>query len=97
MGIIGTSRVLLGEAQFKAFGWRIPFLLSFILLGVSLYIRLKMKESPLFTRMKSSGKASLNPLRSPSPTGSISSTSSWRCSARRLARAWSGTRGNFTL
>jgi len=63
MGIIGTSRVLLGEAQFKAFGWRIPFLLSFILLGVSLYIRLKMKESPLFTRMKSSGKASLNPLK----------------------------------
>jgi len=63
MGIIGTTRVLLGEAGFKSYGWRIPFLLSFILLGVSLYIRLKMKESPLFARLKSSGKTSLNPLK----------------------------------
>jgi MFS family permease len=63
MGIIGTTRVLVGEAGFKSYGWRIPFLLSFILLGVSLYIRLKMKESPLFARLKSSGKTSLNPLK----------------------------------
>ena len=63
MGIIGTTRVLLGEADFKRYGWRIPFLLSFILLAVSLYIRLKMKESPLFTRLKSSGKTSLKPIR----------------------------------
>ena len=63
MGIIGTTRVLLGEADFKSYGWRIPFLLSFILLGVSLYIRLKMKESPLFAKLKSSGKTSINPLK----------------------------------
>jgi MFS family permease len=63
MGIIGTTRILLGEADFKAYGWRIPFLLSFILLAVSLYIRVKMKESPLFAKLKSSGKTSRNPLK----------------------------------
>ncbi len=63
MGVIGTTRVLLGEAGFRAYGWRIPFLLSFLLLAVSLYIRLKMKESPLFARLKSSGRTSKNPLK----------------------------------
>jgi MFS family permease len=63
MGVIGTTRLVLGEESFKASGWRLPFLLSFVLLAISLYIRLKMKESPLFTRLKSSGKASTNPLK----------------------------------
>jgi MFS family permease len=63
MGIIGTTRISLGEADFKRYGWRIPFLLSFVLLAVSLYIRLKMKESPLFAKLKSSGKTSTNPLK----------------------------------
>jgi MFS family permease len=63
MGVIGVTRVMYGEESFKAFGWRLPFLLSFLLLAVSLYIRLKMKESPLFTKLKSLGKASLNPLK----------------------------------
>ncbi|MCL2450073.1 MAG: MHS family MFS transporter [Polyangiaceae bacterium] len=63
MGVIGTTRSLLGEDAFKAYGWRIPFLLSFILLGVSLYIRLRMSESPLFARLKSRGKTSSTPLR----------------------------------
>jgi len=63
MGVIGTTRVLLGEAAFKAYGWRLPFLLSFALLAVSLYVRLKMKESPLFSKLKSSGKTSVNPLK----------------------------------
>ena len=62
MGVIGTTRVALGEADFKSFGWRIPFLLSFVLLAVSLYIRLKMNESPLFARLKREGKTSKNPL-----------------------------------
>ena len=48
MGVIGTIRVWLGEDSFKASGWRYPFLLSFVLLAISLYIRIKMKESPLF-------------------------------------------------
>lgn len=63
MLVIGTSRSLFGEATFKDYGWRIPFLLSFVLLAVSLYIRLKMKESPLFAKLKAEGKTSKNPLK----------------------------------
>jgi len=63
MGVIGTTRVLMGEEFFRSTGWRVPFLLSFILLAVSLYIRLKMSESPLFSRLKSSGQTSKNPIK----------------------------------
>jgi MFS family permease len=63
MGVIGVMRVSIGEDAFKAWGWRVPFLLSFVLLAVSLYIRVRMRESPLFTRMKSAGKASRNPIK----------------------------------
>jgi MFS family permease len=62
MGVIGTMRLAFGEEDFKAFGWRIPFLLSFVLLAISLYIRVKMSESPLFVRLKKSGQTSKNPL-----------------------------------
>jgi MFS family permease len=63
MGVIGLTRVGLGEEAFRAWGWRVPFLLSFLLLAVSLYVRVKMSEAPLFTRMKKRGEASKNPLR----------------------------------
>jgi MFS family permease len=63
MGVIGTMRSLLSEENFKQYGWRIPFLLSFVLLGVSMYIRVKMRESPLFTKMRTEGKVSKNPLK----------------------------------
>jgi MFS family permease len=63
MGVIGALRLWLGEEAFREYGWRIPFLLSFVLLGVSLYIRLRMKESPLFTQLKNSGGISVNPLK----------------------------------
>ena len=63
MGIIGTTRIGMGEAEFKAWGWRIPFLLSFVLLAVSLYIRVKMAESPLFSRLKAAGKTVKNPIK----------------------------------
>ena len=63
MGVIGSTRLLLGEELFKARGWRVPFLLSFLLLGISLYIRVKMKESPLFTKLKASGNLSKNPIK----------------------------------
>ncbi|MFY0523688.1 MFS transporter [Archangium gephyra] len=63
MGVIGITRVLMGEEFFRSTGWRVPFLLSFLLLAVSLYIRLKMSESPLFSRLKSSGQTSKNPLK----------------------------------
>jgi len=63
MGVIGMTRIGFGEDAFKAWGWRVPFLLSFVLLGISLYIRVRMRESPLFTRLKTSGKASVNPIK----------------------------------
>lgn len=50
-------------AKFNAWGWRIPFIVSILLVGVSVYIRLKMKESPLFVKLKAEGKTSVNPLR----------------------------------
>ena len=63
LAVIATTRIYYGPEQFKAFGWRVPFLLSFILLGVSLYVRLKMQESPVFAKLKSAGKVSKNPLK----------------------------------
>lgn len=49
--------------KFNEWGWRIPFLVSILLVGVSIYIRLRMKESPLFAQLKSEGKVSTNPLK----------------------------------
>jgi MFS family permease len=63
LGVIGTCRLWLGPQAFKSYGWRLPFLASFVLLGISLYIRLKMSESPLFARLKTSGQVSRNPLK----------------------------------
>ena len=59
--VIGT-RTVVGEEAFKVWGWRIPFLVSFVLLGVSLWIRLQLAESPVFLRMKSLGTTSKAPL-----------------------------------
>jgi Sugar (and other) transporter len=59
--IILACRLALG-AQFDSWGWRIPFLLSSVLLAVSVYIRLKLNESPVFKRMKEEGKQSKAPL-----------------------------------
>jgi MFS family permease len=50
-------------AKFNDWGWRIPFLVSIVLVVVSIYIRLKMKESPLFEKLKASGTRSVNPLK----------------------------------
>ncbi|MDP9002835.1 MAG: MFS transporter, partial [Myxococcota bacterium] len=61
--LIGTCRLSMDEAAFKLWGWRIPFLVSLILLFVSVYIRLKLNESPVFLRMKAEGKGSKAPLR----------------------------------
>jgi len=55
-------RTAMGEAAFGEWGWRIPFLLSAVLLGVSIWIRLSLNESPLFKKMKEEGKASKRPL-----------------------------------
>ena len=61
--VILGCRVWLGTEAFEAWGWRIPFLVSLILLGVSVWIRLTLNESPLFQQMKAEGKGSTQPLR----------------------------------
>ncbi len=60
--VILACRTVLGNEAFEAWGWRIPFLLSIILLAVSVYIRLQLSESPVFQKMKDEGKASKAPL-----------------------------------
>ncbi|BAN49645.1 putative major facilitator superfamily transporter [Metapseudomonas resinovorans NBRC 106553] len=60
--VILTCRTLLGTEAFEAWGWRIPFLLSILLLIISVYIRLQLSESPVFQKMKAEGKASKAPL-----------------------------------
>ena len=60
--VILFTRTILGEADFAAWGWRIPFLLSVVLLGVSVVIRLRLNEFPVFQKMKDEGKGSKAPL-----------------------------------
>ncbi len=59
--ILGV-RTIMGEEAFAAWGWRIPFLVSIILLGISVWIRLSLSESPAFKKMKEEGKGSKSPL-----------------------------------
>ena len=61
MVILGT-RTMIGEAAFADWGWRVPFIVSILLLAVSVYIRLSMNESPAFAKMKAEGKTSKAPL-----------------------------------
>ncbi len=61
MVILGT-RTLIGEAAFADWGWRVPFIVSIVMLAISVYIRLSMNESPAFVKMKSEGKTSKAPL-----------------------------------
>ena len=60
--IIGLARVYIVKEEFATWGWRIPFWLSIFLLAVSVYIRLKLHESPVFKKMKEEGKGSKAPL-----------------------------------
>jgi MFS family permease len=61
--IILACRSAMDAPTFATWGWRIPFLISLILLGFSLYIRLKLNESPVFQKMKAEGRGSRTPLR----------------------------------
>jgi MFS family permease len=60
--VIGT-RTYVGEEAFKAWGWRIPFLVSILLLAISLWIRMQLAESPVFVKMKNQGTTSKAPLK----------------------------------
>jgi len=61
--VIGLCRAKMTPDAFKDWGWRVPFLVSLVLLIFSVYIRVKLNESPVFQRMKSEGKGSTSPLR----------------------------------
>ena len=63
LGVIVITKNILGADTFGDWGWRIPFLLSIVLVVVSIYIRMKMHESPLFSKLKAEGNISKNPLK----------------------------------
>lgn len=63
IAVILAVRNLVGVEEFSEWGWRIPFILSSVLVAISVYIRLKMNESPLFSKIKAEGKISKNPLK----------------------------------
>jgi MFS family permease len=63
LAVIGVTRAGMGEQTFGDWGWRIPFLLSAVLVAIALYIRLRLRETPLFTRLKDAGNSSTQPLR----------------------------------
>ncbi|HEX8408595.1 MAG TPA: MFS transporter [Thermoanaerobaculia bacterium] len=73
LGVILIVRTSMSELDFKTWGWRIPYLMSILLVGMSLYIRLKLRESPLFTQLKDAGKTSKTPLRD-----SLGNRANWR-------------------
>ena len=60
--VILLTRYMIGEAEFLAWGWRVPFLMSILLLAVSVWIRLQLSESPAFLKMKAEGTHSKAPL-----------------------------------
>jgi MFS family permease len=60
--VIVGIQLLVGETAFASWGWRIPFLLSAVLVGISLYIRLSLRETPLFSKLKEEKKTSKSPI-----------------------------------
>ena len=63
LAVILIVQNMMSPAAFRAWGWRVPFLISILLVAVSLYIRLRMKESPIFQHIKGTGATSTKPLR----------------------------------
>ena len=63
VAVVLISNLYVSPEAWESWGWRIPFLFSLLLLGVSLWIRLKLKESPVFKAMKEAGECARNPLR----------------------------------
>ena len=63
VAVVLVSELFVDKAEWEAWGWRIPFLFSILLLAVSLWVRLKLKESPVFQAMKEAGELARNPLK----------------------------------
>jgi len=63
LAVIGITRVNMSAEDFTNFGWRIPFMLSVVLVLIALFIRMRLQETPLFSRLKAAGKSSTSPWR----------------------------------
>jgi MFS family permease len=85
--VLGTTAIL-GQEAWEAWGWRVPFLFSLLLLAVSLWIRMKLSESPVFQAMKDAGETAKNPLRE--------SFNSW-ARTRRILAAMIGVAAGLTV
>jgi len=83
--VVLITRESMSAEDFKNWGWRIPFLLSAILVVMSIYIRVRLRESPLFARLKDQGKSSKSPLRD-----SFGSRRNWRLILLALFGATAG-------
>lgn len=82
--ILGTRQAI-GVAAFDDWGWRVPFLLSSVLVAVSLYIRWRLRETPLFSRLKEMGRSSRAPLKE-----SLGTVKNWRLILLALFGATAG-------
>jgi MFS family permease len=60
--VITLTRVSMPASEFNSFGWRIPFFISAVLVAIAIYIRWKLRETPLFSRLKAEGRSSTSPL-----------------------------------
>src|SRR5512141_1044151 len=63
LGVILITRNSVGEDAFSAWGWRVPFLISIVLVAISLWIRFSLRESPMYAKLKQKGTTSKNPLK----------------------------------
>src|SRR6478672_8295127 len=61
LAVIIATRTYVGEAAFSAWGWRVPFLLSFLMVAIAIYIRLQLQETPIFEEIKAKGQKTKNP------------------------------------
>jgi len=85
LGIVLILKAVMGVPAFNEWGWRIPFLLSAILVGASLFIRWKLRETPLFSRLKAAGRTSKAPLRE-----ALASWANWKLILLALFGATAG-------
>jgi MFS family permease len=85
LGIVLILKAIMGVPAFNAWGWRIPFLLSAVLVAASLYIRWKLRETPLFARLKAEGRTSKAPLRE-----ALASWANWKLILLALFGATAG-------
>src|SRR6266571_1136958 len=85
LGIVLILKAILGIQAFNSWGWRIPFLLSSVLVAASLFIRWKLRETPLFARLKAAGRTSKAPLRE-----ALASWANWKLILLALFGATAG-------